>query len=44
MKTKPTDTVKHASKIRDNKLLNAPLNIAKNWKMTEIEPFKLLPP
>ena len=44
MKTKPTDTIKHASKSRDNQLVNAPLNVTNNWKMTEIEPFKLLPP
>ena len=44
MKTKPTDMIKHASKSRDNQLMNAPLNVMNNWKMTEIEPFKLLPP
>ena len=44
MKTKLTDTIKHTSKSRDNQLLNAPLNITNDWKMTEIEPFKLSPP
>ena len=44
MRTKPTDTIKHASKSRDSQLSNALLNVKNDWKMTEIEPFKLLPP